>query len=230
MSQQKNDEKAAPPLRAVLLAAGLSAIAGFVAVAIYVTSGQTDNVTMGGTAPTEAATGAGTGGQGRTEPDRTASASEDAGSRMKAFVRWPAPKDLPDVAFKDADGGAKRLADFRGKTVLLNLWATWCVPCRHEMPSLDRLQKAMGSEKFQVVALALERGGVAAARKFFDESKIESLSIYVDSSTRAGPALRALGMPTTILIDAEGRELGRLPGPAEWDSADAKKLIEAALR
>lgn len=161
----------------------------------------------------------------------SAAASEPAeASTLPAFVRRKTPEPLPEVAFTDGAGNPKSLADFRGKTVLLNLWATWCAPCRKEMPSLDRLQRELGSDTFEVVALALERGGAAAVKKFYDDIKVESLALYVDQSTRAGSALRALGMPTTILIDPEGREIGRLPGPAEWDSAAAKSLIEAALR
>ncbi len=94
---------------------------------------------------------------------------------------------------------------------------------------MDRLQQEFGSDKFEVVALALERGGAKAARKFLDEIKASNLALYVDKSTRAGSKLRVLGMPTTILIDGEGREIGRLAGPAEWDTPEAKKLVSAAL-
>jgi thiol-disulfide isomerase/thioredoxin len=114
--------------------------------------------------------------------------------------------------------------------VLLNLWATWCAPCRKEMPALDRLQKALGSDGFEVVALNLDRGGVETAKKFLDQIKIEALKLYADPSTRASTELNAVGMPTTILIDRDGRELGRIVGPAEWDGADAQRLIAASLR
>jgi thiol-disulfide isomerase/thioredoxin len=113
--------------------------------------------------------------------------------------------------------------------VLLNLWATWCAPCREEMPSLDRLQKDLGSDKFEVVALSLDRKGAEASQKFLDETKVSSLKLYVDASAKQGTTLKIVGMPTTILIDKEGRELGRLAGPAEWDSEDAKRLITAAI-
>ncbi|HYD15132.1 MAG TPA: TlpA disulfide reductase family protein [Hyphomicrobium sp.] len=149
---------------------------------------------------------------------------------MPAFVFKKTPEPLADVSFVDGSGTPKTLKDFRGKTVLLNLWATWCAPCREEMPSLDRLQAALGSDKFEVVALAVDRTGVDAARKFLADTKVNALKLYADPTTRSGSALKAVGMPTTILIDAEGREIGRLPGPAEWDSEHAKRLVQSVLQ
>jgi thiol-disulfide isomerase/thioredoxin len=150
--------------------------------------------------------------------------------QMAAFVKKKAPEALPEITFNDAGGKTLTLADFKGKTILLNLWATWCAPCREEMPSLDRLQKALGSDKFEVVALSLDRKGAEAAKKFLDEAKVTSLKLYIDATAKQGTTLRVIGMPTTLLIDQEGREIGRLTGPAEWDSEEAKKLIEAALK
>ena len=163
------------------------------------------------------------------------SVSEAAGTKglstgaMTTFVFKKAPEELPEIAFVDAGGAARSLKDFRGKTVLLNLWATWCAPCREEMPALDRLQKELGSDSFEVVALAVDRGGVDAAKKFLDSIKVSNLKLYADATTRSGSALKVIGMPTTILIDKDGREIGRLPGPAAWDSAEAKRLVEASL-
>ena len=147
-----------------------------------------------------------------------------------AFVRKNPPVDMAEISFEDETGAKRSLADFKGKVILLNLWATWCVPCRHEMPSLDRLQKDMGSDQFEVVALSLDRAGRDAARKFFDEIKVQNLKLYIDQTMKAGNGLRAVGMPTTILIGKDGKELGRLPGPAEWDSDAAKKLVAEALK
>jgi len=149
---------------------------------------------------------------------------------MAAFVHKKLPVELPEITFNDADGNALTLANFKGKTILLNLWATWCAPCREEMPALDRLQKELGGEKFEVVALSLDRKGAEASQKFLDETKANNLKLYIDASAKQGTVLKIVGMPTTILINKEGQELGRLAGPAEWDSADAKKLIEAALQ
>jgi thiol-disulfide isomerase/thioredoxin len=136
------------------------------------------------------------------------------------FVMHAAPRPLPAVSFVDADGAAHDLGAFRGRTVLLNLWATWCGPCRREMPTLDRLQATLGGDGFQVVALSIDRAGVEPVRKFYDELGVEQLAIYVDSSGRSMRALSALGLPTTLLLDREGRELGRLVGPAEWDTPE----------
>lgn len=152
------------------------------------------------------------------------------GDKMAAFVHKKSPVELPEITFNDADGNALTLANFKGKTILLNLWATWCAPCREEMPALDRLQKELGGEKFEVVALSLDRKGAEASQKFLDETKANNLKLYIDASAKQGTVLKIVGMPTTILINKDGQELGRLAGPAEWDSPDAKKLIEAALQ
>ena len=130
------------------------------------------------------------------------------------------PGTVPNVGFAGADGGARSLADFRGKVVLLNIWATWCVPCRREIPSLDRLQAELGGPDFEVIALSIDRGGAEVVREFYDEVGVSGLALYVDDSGQAAPALNVVGLPTTLLIDAEGRELGRLVGPAEWDAPD----------
>ena len=134
------------------------------------------------------------------------------------------------MMFTDSAGKERSLADFKGKVVLLNLWATWCAPCREEMPSLDRLQKELGSDAFEVVALAVDRTGADNVKKFLTDIKVENLGLYVDSTAKSGSALKAIGLPTTILVDKQGREIGRLPGPAAWDSAEAKDLIRTAMQ
>jgi thiol-disulfide isomerase/thioredoxin len=144
------------------------------------------------------------------------------------FVRSePAP--VPEITFLDADGNELSLADFEGKVVVLNLWATWCAPCREEMPSLDRLQAAHGGEDLQVVALSLDRGdSLDKVRRFYDEVGIETLAIYRDPEAEVGRAFRAPGLPTTIVIDPAGREIGRVLGGAKWDGPEAVALLEAA--
>ncbi len=134
------------------------------------------------------------------------------------FVVHDVPKLLPEVSFADGDGASRTLTEFRGRTVLLNLWATWCGPCRHEMPTLDRLQGKLGGTEFEVVALSIDRAGVAPVRKFYAEVGVEKLAIFIDPSGKASRDLAALGLPTTLLIDPKGREVGRLVGPAEWDA------------
>ena len=211
------------PLTKYLGVAALSAVVGFAAV--YVTLGRPDNAGKPDTVRTAAGTPAAPDPSTADKPS-----SADAGSGMAAFVKKASPEPMPEFAFVGPQGQALKLADFKGRVVLLNLWATWCTPCRKEMPSLDRLQKELGSGKFEVVALAVDRGGLDAARKFLGEVKSESLKLYADPTAKVGSALKAVGLPTTILIDKEGREVGRLAGPAEWDSAEAKRLIEAAIK
>ncbi len=195
---------------AIVAVAALAAIAGFAAV--YGTLGRPDNTSL--SAP---------------EGQVAAPEARKRAPGLPTFVYKAAPAPLADVSFTDGAGAPRTLADFRGKTILLNLWATWCAPCREEMPSLDRLQAEMGSETFEVVALAVDRTGAEAAQRFLDSVAVKNLKLYADTTTKSGTALRAVGMPTTILIDREGREIGRLSGPAEWDSDAAKALIREAL-
>jgi thiol-disulfide isomerase/thioredoxin len=139
------------------------------------------------------------------------------------------PKPVPELVFFDATGNEVSLADFRGEVVVLNLWATWCAPCRHEMPSLDRLQARFGGNGLEVIALSLDRGDIAKVHDVFEELGISSLALYHDPAGRAGRALGAPGLPTTVVIDRSGREVGRLLGPAEWDSDEAIAVIEALV-
>jgi len=136
------------------------------------------------------------------------------------FVLVDPPKALPDVRFVDGDGRSRALSDFRGKFVLLNFWATWCIPCRKEIPTLDRLQSALGGDGFEVVALSIDRGGLDIVRKFYGEIGVSHLATYVDASGGAFRDLAIVGLPTTLLIDRAGREIGHLVGPAEWDAPD----------
>ena len=200
------------PQRALWIVA-LSALIGFAAV--YVIGSHPDN------APPADAT--------RSTKDAASSSPAETSGQMAAFVKKPAPAPLPDITFQDASGNDVTLSSFKGRTVLLNLWATWCQPCREEMPALNRLQQALGSDKFEVVALSLDRNGYEASRKFLNDLKANDVKLYADPTTKQGLALRLVGMPTTILINKDGLEVGRLAGPAVWDSDDAKKLIEAAM-
>jgi len=147
----------------------------------------------------------------------------------KNFVMHDAPKPVAAINFDDAQGRSRSLAEFKGKVVLLNIWATWCGPCRKEMPALDRLQAALGGPEFEVVALSIDRGGTDAVRKFFADIGIRTLAMYLDSSGQALRTLSALGLPTTLLIDREGREIGRLIGPAEWDSPEMVEFVRCVV-
>lgn len=150
--------------------------------------------------------------------------------QVAGFVFKSEPEELPSAPFVDADGRERTLADWKGKVVLLNLWATWCAPCRKEMPALDRLQASLGSEKFEVVAVSVDRTGIEGARKFLSEINVRRLAVLADPNARMATTLKAIGLPATLLIDAEGREIGRMVGPAEWDAPEAKALIRAALK
>ncbi len=207
--------------KATAIIVGVAALAGFAAV--YVTLGRPDNASPPAAkpspsqaAPQPAPSGPGTNALSRGE--------------MAAFVFRKEAEPLPAFKFQDADGKERTLADWKGKVVLLNLWATWCLPCRKEMPALDRLQAAEGSAKFEVLAISVDRKGLDASKKFLDETGVKNLGLYVDTSGRLNSDLKAIGLPATILIDTEGREIGRLLGPAEWDSEDAVRLIRFATK
>ncbi|MBU2533139.1 MAG: TlpA family protein disulfide reductase [Alphaproteobacteria bacterium] len=149
---------------------------------------------------------------------------------MTTFVFKKQPTAVvKQPTFNGPDGQSMTLDDLKGKVVLLNLWATWCAPCRKEMPYLDTLQKELGSDQFEVVALSVDRGSPQKAKDFLAEVGASSLKFYHDPTAQAGFALMAIGMPTTLLFDREGREIGRLAGPAEWHSKEAKDLIRAAI-
>jgi len=143
------------------------------------------------------------------------------------------PLKLPELAFQDAAGKPLSLANWRGRTVLLNLWATWCVPCRKEMPALDALQQRLGGPGFEVVAVNIDTRDPDKPKAFLRELGISKLAYYADATAKTFQDLkavgRAFGMPTTLLIDQQGCELGSIAGPAEWASEDAVKLIQAAL-
>jgi thiol-disulfide isomerase/thioredoxin len=145
-----------------------------------------------------------------------------------------APLKVPNLAFADASGKPLTLADWRGKTVLLNLWATWCVPCREEMPALDALQSKLGGPNFQVVAVNIDTRDPEKPKSFLKEIGVTHLAYYADGNAKSFQDLksvgRAFGMPTTLLIDPNGCEIGTIAGPADWAGRDALKLIEAALQ
>jgi thiol-disulfide isomerase/thioredoxin len=143
-----------------------------------------------------------------------------------------APKRLPDLVFKDRDGAAKSLSDWRGRTVLLNLWATWCVPCRKEMPALNALEAKLGGPDFDVVSINIDTRDPDKPKTWLKEIGVETLAYYADNSSKVFQDLKevgkAFGMPTTLLVDKSGCEIAMLSGPAEWASDDAVKLITAA--
>lgn len=143
------------------------------------------------------------------------------------------PREATPIAFTGPDGEPKTLAAFKGRMILLNLWATWCVPCREEMPSLDKLQAQLGGPDFEVVAVNIDTARLERRQTFLKEAGVEKLAFYANPTAEAFQILKkagkVVGLPTTILIDAEGCELGVMPGPADWASAEAVKLLSGAL-
>ncbi|MFF0950815.1 TlpA family protein disulfide reductase [Rhizobium leguminosarum] len=152
-----------------------------------------------------------------------------AAGSPKNFVFHDAPEPVPALQFTDEAGSPQTLDMFRGKVVLLNVWASWCLPCRKEMPTLDRLQAMLGGSDFEVVALSIDRGGPETVKKFYAETGIQHLATHVDATSQAGFALVSFGLPTTLLVDPLGRELGRLVGPAEWDAPDMVAFLRSAI-
>jgi thiol-disulfide isomerase/thioredoxin len=156
-------------------------------------------------------------------------------SRGEVAALTPAatPLHVPNLTFVDASGHGHTLADWRGRTVLLNLWATWCVPCRREMPALDALEAKLGSQQFEVVAINIDPHDAKKARAWLDDNGVKRLSYYADQDGKALKSLkligRAFGVPTTLLIDPAGCEIGTIAGPAEWASEDGVRLITSAL-
>ncbi len=148
---------------------------------------------------------------------------------LAAFIVRPQRRPVADIAFQDASGKEMKLSQWRGRVVLVNLWATWCAPCRKEMPALAELQKQLGSADFEVVAISIDRKGAAASAAFMAETGALALTLYVEPSGRILNDLEALGLPATVLIDREGNEVGRLLGPAEWASPEAIVLVKAAI-
>ncbi len=160
----------------------------------------------------------------------SAQADSPAVGDMRNFVQHEKPVAVADVAFKDAEGVELKLSDFHGRVVMLNLWATWCAPCRREMPALDALQAKYGGDDFIVLALSQDRKGVDAVKKFYAEIGVKSLVVYIDQRAKSSRKLRAPGLPTTLLLGRDGQELGRLIGPAEWASEDSEHLVEYFLK
>jgi thiol-disulfide isomerase/thioredoxin len=185
---------------------------------------------------------AGIHGLGGSAGDPTCRAAVDTAKRLAplahgevaALTMAATPLKLPDLAFEDADGKQRKLSDWRGKTVLVNLWATWCVPCRREMPALEGLQEKLAGPNFEVVAINIDTRDPDKARNFLKEANLTRLGYFNDQKAKVFQELkeagRALGMPTSVLVDPQGCEIATIAGPAEWASDDAIKLITAAVK
>ncbi len=233
-TSEKTTRRLFPALRWVLLAGAAGALAG--AAAVYVGAPVSGNNAAPDTAPPPPLAAS-------SDPaaDKVCAAKIDkakaVGTKARGQVAAMGPADPPvslaSLAFKEPGGTATTLSAKSGKTLLLNLWATWCAPCRAEMPALDRLQQAKGSDRFEVVAVNVDTGDDAKPAKFLDEIGVHALARYRDPSLKIFKDLQErgllLGLPATFLIDGEGCMLTLMNGPAEWSSKDATALIDTAL-
>ncbi len=204
-------------------------------------SGKTWIVLAGAVAVALAAVLYGMSGQGGKETTTACAASSATAQRLAPLAKGQlaalnvskAPKMATEIAFDGPAGEKLKLSDFRGKTVLLNLWATWCVPCRVEMPALDRLQGELGGKAFEVVAVNIDTARLERRKAFLDSVGVNKLAFYTDAKAETFQTLRqagkVIGLPTTILIDERGCELGVMAGPAEWDGPEALALLRAAM-
>ncbi|MER9297976.1 TlpA family protein disulfide reductase [Mesorhizobium sp. M0621] len=217
-----------PAPRLILAALVAGALAG--AVAVYVSESRSGN-----NAPAQAAVGDSKDDVACVaKSDRAKKVAASATGEVAALLPADPPQSLKSLAFNGPDGKPMTLADHAGKTVLLNLWATWCAPCRAEMPALDALQKEMGSDAFQVVAVNVDAGDDVKPKKFLSDTGVATLGYYRDSTMTLFNDLKtrglALGLPVTMLIDGEGCLIAHMNGPAEWSGPDARRLVETALK
>ena len=148
--------------------------------------------------------------------------------RLGEFIPASPPLPAPAVSFVDLTGNTVNLSEFTGKIVLVNLWATWCEPCLREMPSLARMQLRLG-DKITVVAVSEDRGGSKTVEPFIDKLELKSIKTYLDPKSTAERAFKVQGLPTSFLIDRQGRILGRVEGAAEWDSPELLDILKSFL-
>ncbi|MER9656923.1 TlpA family protein disulfide reductase [Mesorhizobium sp. M0152] len=216
-----------PAPRLILAALVAGALAG--AVAVYVSESRSGN-----NAAQQAAVGDSKDDVAcAAKSERAKKVAAAATGEVAALLPADPPQSMKALAFNGPDGKPMTIADQAGKTVLLNLWATWCAPCRAEMPALDALQREKGSDVFQVVAVNVDAGDDVKPKKFLKDTGVATLGYYRDSTMALFNDLKtrglALGLPVTMLIDGEGCLIAHMNGPAEWSGPDAKRLVEAAL-
>lgn len=148
---------------------------------------------------------------------------------MKKLVIHKEPRPRLERAFETAKGGSRTIEDFSGKVMLVNFWATWCPPCRKEMPYLDNLRAEMRNDDFDVIAISMDRASVEKIERFYMSADLRNLDIYREPTLRIGTEAGILGMPVTIVLDRRGREIARLQGEAKWDSSEAKDMLRALI-
>lgn len=213
-----SDPKPSVRRRTLPLIAGLGAIAAVGLAAVYGIAGFGRNAT-----PAEC----------KPAADIAKRIAPLIAGEVAAVAPAATPRLLPDLVFHDTDGKTRKLSEWRGKTVLLNLWATWCVPCRKEMPALDALEAKLGGDGFQVVAVNIDTRSTEKPKAWLKDTGATTLAYFADPTAKVFQELKAagkaFGMPTTLLVDPHGCEIASLAGPAEWASPDAVKLVEATI-
>lgn len=155
--------------------------------------------------------------------------SEKHSIAIQKFTIHESAQEIPEIYFISDDEQLLTLKHFEGKTILLNIWATWCPPCVEEMPTLDRLQAELGGDAFEVVALSIDQAGISAVKKFYNKIGVKNLQTYIDDSAKSATILDTYGLPSTLLINEQGLELGRLIGPAEWDSPEIVSFLRTFI-
>ena len=207
--------------RKIILLAGLAGIVAG-AVAVYVMERPSGNI-VAGTIPSD---------QCALKADNAKKIDGAAVGAIAAMRGADAPQSMSLLSFTAPDGKPARLSDFKGKTLLVNLWATWCLPCREEMPALDALETKKGGDNFQVVTINIDTGDDAKPKAFLSEIGVKSLQLYRDASMGVFNDLKrknlAFGLPVTMLVDKEGCQIAAMNGPADWSSDDAARFVDTA--
>jgi thiol-disulfide isomerase/thioredoxin len=215
-----------PATRLILMAAVAGVVAG--GIAVYVSGGYSGNQPGGAVAE-----GSGEADSCAAKAEKAKAVAASATGDVAAMLPADPPQSLKFIAFNGLDGKPTTLEAMAGKTLLVNLWATWCAPCRAEMPALDALQASKGGQAFEVVAINVDTGDDTKPKKFLAETGVKTLGYYRDATMGVFNALKerslALGLPVTLLVDAEGCLIAGMNGPANWAGVDAEKLIDAAV-
>jgi len=214
--EDKTRDRRGPGLHIYIAALSAAAMAGFAAAAFWLSP-----IAQG---PSEARAPAGA----QSVASDKANAPE-ASAGMEKLVVHDFPREVPEFGFIDGDGEARTLRHWRGKMLLVNIWATWCAPCKEEMPALSRLQAKRGGEDFAVLPISVDRGGLDKPRAFLEQIGADNLPLLLEQSGRLNVKLDVLGLPATLIVDAQGREVARMIGPAEWDAPQAITRLEELM-
>jgi len=157
-------------------------------------------------------------------------ASEPTDGTVNSFKRVDPPRQVEDVSFYNSQGAAVRLSDFKGKLVLLNIWATWCPPCIRELPALDNLESKLGSSRFVVLPISIDEGGKSQAEPFYQRLDIKRLGLYLDPDKALSWSFPVDVLPATFILDEDGRVIRFLRGFIDWESAESERFLKSLMR